>query len=89
VPFAHKRHYDAHDVACATCHHAVKAQGNVEPATRRCTTAGCHTADSCNDKVVSKGNEPCPLFEDAFHADCIGCHRQKDGPVRCRECHTR
>jgi len=88
TPFTHKAHYDTYSVACATCHHAVKALGNKEPPQKTCGDAGCHTADQCNNQVVPAKNKACPFFEDAFHANCIECHRAQSGPTKCAECHS-
>ena len=88
TPFTHKAHYDTYSVACATCHHAVKALGNKEPPQKTCGDAGCHTADQCNNQVVPAKNKACPFFEDAFHSNCIECHRAQSGPTKCAECHS-
>jgi hypothetical protein len=88
APFTHKTHYDTYSVACATCHHPVKALGNKEPPQKTCSDAGCHTADQCNNQVVPAKNKACPFFEDAFHVNCIECHRAQSGPTKCAECHS-
>ncbi len=88
TPFTHKKHYDDYGVKCVDCHHAVKAKGGAVPATKTCTDAGCHLADQCNGQPVPKKNDACPAFEDAYHKNCIDCHRQQSGPTKCAECHT-
>lgn len=88
TPFTHKKHYDDYSVKCVECHHAVKAKGGAVPATKTCTDAGCHLADQCNGQPVPKKNDACPAFEDAYHKNCIDCHRQQSGPTKCAECHT-
>jgi hypothetical protein len=88
TPFTHKAHYDDYSIDCVTCHHKVKALGGVAPKTYTCNAAGCHTADQCNNATVPKKNAACPFFEDAYHIQCIGCHKKDGGPTKCKECHT-
>ncbi len=38
----------------------------------------CHAADAS-----------APNARDAFHKLCIGCHKHKNGPVGCYDCHHR
>ena len=88
TPFTHKKHYDDYSVKCEACHHAVKAKGGVVPASKTCTDAGCHQANQCNGQVVPAKNKDCPFFTDAYHFNCIECHRAQSGPTKCGECHT-
>ena len=88
VPFTHKKHWDDYSVKCEDCHHAVKAKGGAVPATKTCTEAGCHQATQCNGQTVAAKNKACPFFEDAFHFNCIECHRAQSGPTKCNECHS-
>jgi hypothetical protein len=88
TPFTHKQHYEDHGVKCEDCHHAVKAKGGAVPATKTCTDAGCHQATQCNGQTVAAKNKACPFFEDAFHFNCIECHRAQSGPTKCGECHA-
>lgn len=88
TPFTHKAHYDDYSIGCAICHHSVKAQGGGPTKEYTCSSSGCHEADKCNGASVGKKNTACPNFEDAFHMQCIGCHRKDGGPTKCKECHT-
>lgn len=88
TPFTHEKHYDDYSVKCVDCHHAVKAQGGAVPATKTCSDAGCHLADQCGGQAVPKKNAACPAFEDAYHMNCIECHRKQSGPTKCAECHV-
>lgn len=88
TPFTHKSHYDDYEVKCIECHHAVKAKGGAVPVTKTCSDAGCHLADQCDGQTVAKKNKECPIFEEAYHVSCIGCHRAQGGPTKCAECHT-
>jgi hypothetical protein len=88
VPFTHKKHYEDYSVKCEGCHHPVKAKGGAIPATKTCTDAGCHQEASCNGAAVPAKNKACPNFEDAYHFNCIECHRAQSGPTKCAECHS-
>jgi class III cytochrome C family protein len=88
VPFTHKKHYADYSVKCDDCHHPVKAKGGAVPATKACTDAGCHQEASCNGAAVPAKNKACPNFEDAYHFNCIECHRAQSGPTKCAECHS-
>jgi hypothetical protein len=88
TPFTHKKHYDDYSVKCADCHHPVKALGGKPPTKMTCTDAGCHEATKCDGADVPKKNKACPAFEDAYHTNCIECHKQQGGPTKCAECHT-
>jgi len=58
--------------SCQKCHHK-DAAGKES----KCTN--CHTATGVNGAVPGK---------DAFHKQCIGCHKAKDqGPKTCPACH--
>jgi predicted CXXCH cytochrome family protein len=88
VPFTHQKHWNDYGAKCEDCHHAVKAKGGAVPATKTCTDAGCHQATQCNGQTVAAKNKACPFFEDAFHFNCIECHRAQSGPTKCAECHS-
>jgi hypothetical protein len=88
TPFTHKKHYADYSVKCADCHHPVKALGGAEPPQTTCSEAGCHMASQCNNQAVPKKNAACPNFEDAYHTNCIDCHKKQGGPAKCAECHT-
>jgi hypothetical protein len=87
TPFTHKAHYDDYSIACETCHHPVKAKGG-DVGAYSCSASGCHTANECDGKTVGKKNRACPNFEDAYHIQCIDCHKKDGGPTKCAECHT-
>ena len=86
VPFTHKKHYDDYSLKCEQCHHPVKAKGGSVPS-YSCSDAGCHLEAECNGAAVGKKNKACPNFEDAYHIQCIDCHRATSGPTKCGECH--
>jgi len=76
--FGHLKHIDM-KIPCKTCHHASSG----EKAEVKCSV--CHKAQA-EGKVLST--------KDAFHKQCIDCHRDKlttspksHAPTKCRECH--
>jgi hypothetical protein len=87
TPFTHKAHWEDYSIKCETCHHPVKAKGGAVPS-YSCSSSGCHTASECNNATVEKKNKACPNFEDAYHTQCIDCHKKDGGPTKCAECHT-
>jgi hypothetical protein len=87
TPFTHKVHWDDYSIACESCHHPVKAKGG-DVGSYSCSASGCHTANECNGQTVGKKNKACPNFEDAYHIQCIDCHKKDGGPTKCAECHT-
>ena len=87
TPFTHKAHWDDDSIKCETCHHPVKAKGGAVPS-YSCSSSGCHTANECDGSAVAKKNKACPSFEDAFHIQCIDCHKKDGGPTKCAECHA-
>ncbi len=87
TPFTHKAHWEDYSIKCETCHHPVKAKGGAVPS-YSCSSSGCHTANECDGQTVGKKNKACPNFEDAYHMQCIDCHKKDGGPTKCAECHT-
>jgi len=75
VTFSHGMHsLVAED--CATCHH--HSQAGQTPACSKCHGASSESKQS-----------GIPGLKDAYHRQCIGCHREMDmGPTGCAECHT-
>lgn len=78
VEFNHKLHSSKLD--CTRCHHDFdKFNNNRGGEGQPCDS--CHKA---------KGSRGMPSLKDAFHRQCIGCHKaMKKGPVMCGECHVR
>jgi len=88
VPFPHNRHIEF-GLSCKDCHHVydkgknVLDESNLEEGNQGIRCSACHRASSRPD------------LEEAFHQQCVGCHRQllkekkKTGPRFCGECHRR
>jgi hypothetical protein len=72
VDFPHSRHFD---YSCKTCHH----KWDYESAILTCTTSGCHDAVEPPKKSSDGGDEnnsESRYFKDAFHNNCITCHKK-------------
>ena len=64
-------------LTCAQCHTPPTGDQKVNP-----TCLDCHEADEIEDAQV-------PKTADAYHAQCIGCHKDFGaGPVECSQCHV-
>jgi hypothetical protein len=75
VTFSHDMHsLVAED--CAACHH--RSPAGQTPACSKCHRA---SADSKESGL--------PGLKDAYHGQCIGCHKKMDmGPRGCKDCHA-
>jgi len=88
VTFPHNRHVEA-GLSCKDCHHVYKNgknvldEGTLEEGKEGIRCSACHGPKSRLN------------LEQAFHDECIGCHRKdwkekkKTGPRFCGECHVR
>ena len=72
VNFNHSVHFDYN---CKTCHHTWEGDGPV----LNCTTSGCHDLIKTPMKPDNGGIDDkmaIHYFKRAYHAACIGCHKQ-------------
>ncbi len=72
VQFPHSLHFD---YACKQCHHKWKGD---EPIVG-CMTQGCHDLAQLPKKEAAEKADPslkARYFKNAFHKQCIGCHRK-------------
>ena len=88
VMLPHNRHVEA-GLSCKDCHHIYQDGKNIldesklEEGNKDIRCFACH------------GRKSRPNLEQAFHNQCIGCHRKvlkekkKTGPQYCGECHVR
>jgi len=88
VTLPHNRHVEA-GLSCKDCHHIYENGKNIldesklEEGNKDIRCFACHGQNSRIDP------------EQAFHNQCIGCHRkylkkgEKSGPRYCGECHVR
>jgi len=79
VEFPHSDHFDYAD-DCSVCHH------HSEGKTVSC--AKCHEPFKVYHYKGAKRINGLGL-KGAYHARCIGCHKEEGGPVGCTECHKR
>jgi len=95
VMFTHKTHAaeSGYAVDCFTCHHhpegddaALRACGDCHGASEKRTEP--NTCRECHSEG-ELDTEETPKRSDAFHDQCIGCHKENDaGPNECSECHV-
>ena len=79
VIFDHGGHHSesGYGLACGECHHTLAPDEYDQAGS--CTE--CH--------AVEEGDEQMPNRADAFHQQCIACHREYGaGPIDCAECHV-
>jgi hypothetical protein len=79
VMFDHDGHHSAagYGLACGECHHTL-APDEYDQAG---SCIECHALES--------DDEDMPNRADAFHEQCIACHREYGaGPIDCAECHV-
>ncbi len=81
--FVHDQHNEKAQLAdCVACHHGGK-DGKQD---RSASTEGTPCSD-CHKVKPEKGRTG---LMNAYHKQCIGCHRTKaKGPVACGQCHKR
>jgi len=78
VLFDHKTHTSpfGYGLSCRDCHHTLE-----EGETEASACIQCHESESDDPDVPKRG--------DAFHKQCIDCHKQFGaGPQECASCHV-
>ncbi len=73
VLFDHSTHAEDYDASCEDCHHEESDSDNQ-------TCGECHKRESTEDVETKRS--------DAFHGQCINCHKEQSGPVECSKCHV-
>lgn len=71
VTFPHSTHFD---YSCKRCHHTWNGQDPIQG----CMTSGCHDMDSAPrpaDNKTKVADNSMKYFKNAFHSQCIGCHK--------------
>lgn len=94
VVFDHSTHASSYDLTCTACHHHPQEPEEGESMTA-CKTCHVLPADGSLPKACldchaedEVGVESVPKNTDAFHSQCIGCHKEIGaGPVECAACH--
>jgi len=94
VLFNHQVHAADYSLSCNACHHhpSEPEEGASMMACKAChvfpsdgslpaACLSCHGADEVSLEGI-------PARTDAFHNQCIGCHKESgSGPVECAACH--
>ena len=72
VAFPHSAHFS---YSCKECHH----KWNGKEAIQSCTTSGCHDLEKApmdkDGKPVQDKLLKIRYYKNAFHANCLGCHK--------------
>ena len=71
VDFPHSNHFD---FSCKTCHHKWDFEGPIVG----CTTSGCHDAvEPIKNSEKPSGEQlmTARYYKDAYHQNCLGCHK--------------
>ena len=72
VAFNHGKHLT---LACNSCHHTWEGTQPI----KGCMTSGCHDLDTlprkADSKVIDK-EQAVHYYKNAYHGQCIGCHKQ-------------
>ena len=76
ILFDHKTHESDYGISCSDCHHNLE-EGETNPS----LCGECHTPESQDEDIPGRA--------DAFHAQCIDCHKEGGaGPEKCALCHV-
>lgn len=104
VEFDHQLHVDlAED--CSVCHHHTTGTGTTDLYCAKChgqfevlervSCADCHSAESFSAESIHRQSKVDIFHIDmnglmgAYHQNCLGCHKEMDGPTGCQDCHSR
>lgn len=74
VLFNHRQHVDDYGLDCTDCHHEFDESEQKKPE----ACSACHPEDETGEV---------PKISDVFHEQCIDCHKDAGGPVKCSGCH--
>lgn len=104
VVFDHAMHVDSTD-NCSECHHHTTGTGITNEYCAKCHTGeeemdsvacqDCHSADPVSAENLHKPqakfkyHDDQPNLKAAYHLNCIGCHKEVDGPTGCEDCHAK
>ena len=104
VEFDHEMHIDlAED--CSACHHHTTGTGTTDLYCTKCHTEfkeldkvscqDCHSAEPFSAEAIQRQSQQDLFHGDinglkgAYHQNCLGCHKEQDGPVGCEDCHAK
>lgn len=103
VQFDHAMHVGIAD--CSACHHHTTGTGAANEFCAKCHTEkvdmdvvacrDCHAKDPFSAENIRLNKESFVFHDDkpglkaAYHLNCLGCHKEMDGPTGCQDCHAR
>lgn len=104
VVFDHAMHVAATE-GCADCHHHTTGTTVLNEYCAKChegkeemdavSCQDCHSDDPVspenlhNPTVDYFYHDDKPNLKAAYHLNCLGCHREVDGPTGCEDCHAK
>lgn len=100
VMFTHEKHYrekpNGHGIGCGECHHdaAGKPLTELKPGDPVQSCFECHDKKDRPRKPQDISDEDwlamrLEYYVEALHENCIECHKQQGGPVKCTDCHLK
>jgi hypothetical protein len=104
VEFNHQLHVDL-AADCSVCHHHTTGTGTTDLYCGKChgqfeelvtvSCADCHSAEPFSAESIHRQSQQDLFHVDmnglkgAYHQNCLGCHKEMDGPTGCQDCHAR
>lgn len=104
VEFDHAMHVDVAE-DCSVCHHHTTGTGTTDLYCGKChgqfeelvkvSCADCHSAEPFSAESIHRQSQEDLYHIDmnslvgAYHQNCLGCHKEMDGPTGCQDCHSR
>lgn len=97
VKFSHDKHAadDGYGIGCGDCHHDENGEpiSDLEYGDDVDSCFECHSgtgAGSAKDFMGPKPDaEALESYYTAIHVNCVGCHKEQDGPKACTQCHVK
>jgi hypothetical protein len=100
VMFTHEKHYqeppDGHGIGCGECHHDEEGKPltDLKPGDPVQSCYECHNKKDRPRKPQDISDEDwramrLEYYVEAVHENCIECHQQQGGPVKCTDCHVK
>ena len=104
VEFDHQLHVDVSE-DCSVCHHHTTGTGTTDLYCGKChsqyqemetvSCADCHSKEPFSAASINRQSQSDLYHIDmngllgAYHQNCLGCHKEMDGPTGCQDCHAR
>ncbi|MFW6053028.1 MAG: cytochrome c3 family protein, partial [Desulfosalsimonas sp.] len=95
VNFDHDEHSEGYEIGCGECHHDEDGEPLADLAcedeVQSCFE--CHSGTGAGTPKDFMGPKPdaeaLESYYTAVHVNCVGCHKEQDGPKSCNECHAK